>query len=217
MALVDRTRRCWDPSYTESAFTNFGNATVTAVNDFGSKRCIYKPYTRIGQDLNLDERAKVAIEYAALIGNRDRAPAGTVQSLAWIWGLYTTNTIREIYYKFKYGDTIFNQRGRATRDKIMDVLTNHETVISILVNRKGRVSGRRLAAAFKIATGLAVARSTLVRHLKGLGLEICRRRYSPVLTETHKVTRHRFGTKYRHEKFDRWIDLDEKWLVFVLY
>ena len=164
----------------------------------------------MGQDLNLDEQAKVVCAYSALIGSKYRAPSGTVSSLAWELGIYKTDTVRNMYYKFKYGQTIFSQRGRSVQDKVMDMLANHEAVVRIIKKKKGRISGRRLEAAFRNMTGVAVSRQTLVAHLKTLNLKICRRRYAPCLTQTHKMTRHRFGWKYKEEKFDRWIDLDEK-------
>ena len=202
-------------AYAESAFSNYGNSTVTAVQDYGSKRGIYKPFTKVGQELNVDEQAKVAMHYAALVGSGGRAPSGTVSSLAWQWGM-CSKTVRNIFFKFKYGATVFSQTGRSTGEKIMDILANNEAVIKILVDKKGRVSGRRLQVAFKNMTGIAVSRQTLVRHLKTMNLEIARRRYCPKISPTHKQTRHRFGSKYLHDNFDRWIDLDEKWYLFIL-
>ena len=61
----------------EELFTRFGNATVCAIKHFGSGR----KHTRLGQDY-LEESAKVAIEYAALVGSRSRALPGTVSSIA---------------------------------------------------------------------------------------------------------------------------------------
>ena len=198
---------------TNTTFSGYGNSTLRAINDFGCRRGYYEPVTRVGQDLNVDEQAKVALAYAALVGTCRRAPPGTVSALAWEWGLYCKDTVRMAFYRFKYGETIFSQRGRSVPEQIMDLLTNQEAVIKIIVDKKGRISGRRLQAAFRNATGIAVSRQTLVRHLKKPNLKITRRRYAPVLTENHKMTRSRFGTKYRANDFDRWIDLDEKWFV----
>ena len=88
--------------YTESLFAGYGNATVTAINEFGCRRGYYEPITFVGQDFNLDEQAKVVCAYSALIGSKYRAPSGTVSSLAWEWGIYKTDTVRNMYYKFKY-------------------------------------------------------------------------------------------------------------------
>ena len=66
-------------------------------------------------------------------------------------------TVREIYYRFKYGETIFPQKGWFIPFKIMDVLANHEAVIHIVVDRKGQIAGRRLQAAFFEKQGLLSA------------------------------------------------------------
>ena len=195
------------------SFEGYGHETLDSIRSFGRRRSYHEPITIVGEDLNIDEKAKIAIEYGVLVGFNGRARAGTVTSLAWEWGVYSTTTIRTIYYRFKYGKTIFSQRGCSVSDRIMDVLANQKAVVHILKDRKGRVSGRRLQAAFRDMTGIAVSRSTLVRYLKTLNLKITRRRYSPMLTPTHKMTRSRFGSKYMHENFDCWIDLDEKWCV----
>ena len=83
--------------------------------------------------------------------------------------------MRDIYWKFKYGATIFSQRGRSTHHIVMDILEYQEAAREILFEKKGRVSGRRLTAAFRNKTGIAVSRNTLVRYLKTLNLKICRR------------------------------------------
>ena len=191
--------------------TFHGSATLDAVKTFGIRRGFHEPLTEVGEDLNVDEKAKVAVQYACLIANRVRAPPGSVASLAWTWGLFTTRTVRNIFWTFKYGFTIFSQRGRSTPDRIMDVLEYQQALVEIVVDKKGRVSGRRLVAAFKNKTGISVSRGTLVKYLKSLNLKICRRRYCPKMTEIHKMTRKRFGHKYRDENFDNWIDVDEKW------
>ena len=188
-----------------------GSATIDAVKAFDIRRGFHEPITEVGEDLNIDEKAKIAVEYGALIGNRTRAPPGSVASLAWSWGLFTTQTVRNVYWRFKYGYTIFSQRGRSVSARIMDVLEYQQALVDIIVEKKGRVSGRRLVAAFKNKTGISVSRSTLVNYLKTLNLKICRRKYCPKLTATHKMTRKRFGHKYRDENFDNWIDVDEKW------
>jgi hypothetical protein len=118
--------------YTESLFAGYGNATVTAINEFGCRRGYLEPITFVGQDLNLDEQAKVVCAYSALIGSKYRAPSGTVSSLAWEWGIYKTDTVRNMYYKFKYGQSIFSPRGQSVQDKVMDVLANHEAVVRII-------------------------------------------------------------------------------------
>ena len=134
--------------YAETSFSNYGNATLSNISDFGCRRGVHEPYTSIGQELNLDEQAKLACEYAALVGSKYRAPSGSVSSLVYEWDIYCTDTCQRIYYKFKYGQTIFSQRGRSVQDKIMDVLSNHDAVVHIIKDAKGRVSGRRPQAAF---------------------------------------------------------------------
>ena len=84
-------------------------------------------------------------------------------ALAWEWGLYCKDTVRMAFYIFKYGETIFSQRGRSVPEQIMNLLTHQEAVIKIIVDKKGRISGRRMQAAFRNATGIAVSRQTLVR------------------------------------------------------
>jgi len=135
-----------------------------------------------------------------------------VWGIAWDWGI-TVCTVRRIFLKVTYGSSFRSQKGRAAVDKIMDVLANHEAVVKIVEDAKGRTSARKLAKAFKFMTGIAVSRKVLVKHLKSIGLQIARRRYAPMLTEVHKLTRYTFGTRYQHDQFENWVDLDEKWYV----
>lgn len=164
--------------------------------------------TQIGQDPNAEERVKIALLYANGRGTK----RGIVSELAWEWGV-DRSTIRRIHNVAAYAESFTSQRGRAEARKIMDVLENQEAVIKIVEDANGRISGRRLEAAFRNATGIAVTRKTLVKYLKSIGLQICRRRYKPMLTEVHKMTRFMYGQQYMHQEWDRWIDLDEKWFV----
>ena len=98
----------------------------------------------------------------------------------------------------------------------MDVLANQELVVKIVEDAKGRTSARKIQKAFNAGTGLSVSKDVLVKYLKSIGLKICRRRYKPLLTEVHKMTRFVFGTKYQHETWESWVDLDEKWYVLAV-
>ena len=112
------------------------------------------------------------------------------------------------------GKTVF-RKPRIYNDNLMDSLENHLALIEIVVDAKRRLSKRRMAAKIFRQTGVNISADTLVRQLKTLKVEVCRRRYCPQLTELHKVQRYVFGSKYNEERWKYWLDVDEKWFYVV--
>jgi len=100
-------------------------------------------------------------------------------------------------------------------DKICDAWDVEQALVSILVKRKGRVNKRSLSRLVKEETGKEISTSSLVRKLKDLKVEVKRRRYAPLLTPVHKLTRYYYGAKWADERYRFWIDLDEKWFYCV--
>ena len=156
----------------------------------------------------------MALLYAELqTGEGERRKKGAVATMAWDFGV-APGTVATIYSDIRHGKTVFRKE-RFYDDKIMDVLENHFALIDIVVDAKGRLSKRRMAAKFERATGLTVSSDTLVRHLKQMKAEVARRRYAPQLTETHKMQRYVYGCKYLDCRWKNWVDVDEKWFYVV--
>jgi hypothetical protein len=152
--------------------------------------------------------------YAELrVSDGGRRVKGSVANLAWDFGV-NKSTVFATYGRIRHGKTVF-RKPRIYNDNLMDSLENHLALIEIVVDAKGRLSKRRMAAKFFRQTGVNISADTLVRHLKTLKVEVCRRRYCPQLTEVHKVQRYVFGSKYNEERWKYWLDVDEKWFYVV--
>ena len=124
--------------------------------------------------------------YAELdVGDGDRRAKGSVADLAWDYGV-TPATVHNTYNNIRHGKTVF-RKPRIYDDCIMDSLDNHLALIEIVVDSKGRLSKRRMAAKFALRTGNSVSCGTLIRHLKMLKREVPRRRYCPQLNDIHKM------------------------------
>ena len=63
------------------------------------------------------------------------SPPSAHKALAWRWGVKGPNTIRNIFYKVRYGQTIF-KAARVVSDRIMDSLENHLSLVGVLVAAK---------------------------------------------------------------------------------
>ena len=147
--------------------------------------------------------------YAELrVSDGGRRVKGSVANLAWDFGV-NKSTVFATYGRIRHEKTVF-RKPRIYNDNLMDSLENHLALIEIVVDAKGRLSKRRMAAKFFRQTGVNISADTLVRHLKTLKVEVCRRRYCPQLTEVHKVQRYVFGSKYNEERWKYWLDVDEK-------
>ena len=156
----------------------------------------------------------MALLYAEfVVGDGGRRGKGKVADLAWDYGV-TQATVHNTYNSIRHGKTVF-RKPRVYDDCIMDSLENHLALIDIVVDNKGRLSKRRMAEKFARATGTHVCCDTLVRHLKTLKAQVARRRYCPQLTETHKMQRYVFGSKYSDNRWKYWVDVDEKWFYVV--
>ena len=46
-------------------------------------------------------------------------------------------------------------------------------------------------------------------------MRITKRRYIPLLRQHHEVARYFFGTQHLQNRWDNWIDVDEKWFYVV--
>ena len=139
----------------------------------------------------------------------------TVESLAWLWGLRKPGHIQNIFQKIRYGETIYKVTRLPSQDKIMDMWGHNQTLIDIVVERKGRISQREIARAFRDRTGVPVATSTVVRALKAMKAEVARRRYKPLLSPAHRMARYFFGSKHINDRFEYTVDIDDKWFYMV--
>ena len=183
------------------------------VASFGAKRWATEP----NEHLSDAERVKLAFEYAD-ISFKDGRPAarGAVSKLAWQWGLNCHGKcIRDNFRKGRYGKTIGILKRTTLKDKICDSFVIENTLIDILVKKKGRVNKQRLPVLLRKQTGVTVSPNTIVRKLRELKVIVKRRRYCLILTPVQKLTRYYFGAAHSKERFRYWIDLDEKWFYCV--
>ena len=185
---------------------------IDDIQSYGVARWLTLP----GKHLDMEERVKLAFEYNELIiTDSGRRVRGSLDDLAWRWGVKSASHIKIVHKKIRFGSTVFRLPRIYVKDRIMDDFNNQEALVNILVEAKGRISKRRIGAKFRKQTGKSISDSTLVRKLKDLKVMVKRRRYKPVLTKTHKWTRYFYGCKYVNERYHNWIDLDEKWFYVV--
>ena len=184
---------------------------IDDINSYGVARWLTLP----GQNPHVEEHVKIAFEYNDIVVGEHRRPYGSLQDLAWRWGLKSEGHITNIWKKIRYGRTIFRLPRIYEVDRIMNDFKYEQKLISIVVESKGRVSKRRIGAKFREQTGSKVSDSTLIRKLKAIKVLVKRRRYKPALTQTHEWTRYFFGCRYKDQRFRTWIDIDEKWFYVV--
>lgn len=198
--------------YLASCFEPIAYATLDDIEQYGSLRW----QTELGDHLSTEERVRLSFMYGDL-ANSDFGgkTKGSVTSLAWLWGLRSPGHIRNIFQKTRYGETIYKITRLPSTDKIMDVWAHNQELIKIVVDRKGRISQREIARAFRENTGVQVATSTIVRALKAMKAEVARRRYKPLLSPAHRMARFFFGAKYIDDRFLYTCDVDEKWFYVV--
>jgi len=164
----------------------------------------------------MEELVQLAFEFNELtLTESGRRVRGSLEDLAWRWGVKSTSHLKNIHHEIRYGDTVFRLPRIYVKDKIMDDFNNQTILVNIVVESKGRISKRQIGTKFGEQTGTSISNSTLVRKLKDLKVAVKRRRYKPMLTKTHKWTRYFYGCRHVNERYHSWVDLDEKWFYVV--
>ena len=195
-----------------------GTTICADAKSFGCKRFSTAKHvtTKPPGHLHAEERVRLSFEYGELPIDIHGRKIG-VKRLTWLWGLKGPNTVRTIYMQVRYGTTIYRASRTPFKDRILDVFEREQALIGILVKKKGRLTAEQIGNLFREQTRLNVSTSTIIRKLKELKVEVCRRRYRPMLTPACRQCRFLFGAKYSKERWRHWIDLDEKWQVQTIF
>ena len=112
----------------------------------------------------------MAVEYNEACAGEFQRPYGSLQDLAWRWGVLSADNIGKIYKKIRFGQTVFRLPRIYIHGRIMDDFQMEETLIDIVVESKGGLSKRRIGTKFMCFRELRLCRRLLTSTLSSFGL-----------------------------------------------